>query len=895
MVFHSDTTERRRRAGRTGLLLIFIGRLLLWMRYKKHILGCTEILRRGSTGILFLSNHPGLIDPVLMYTILYPKFAPRAIADEYQVDRPILRTICRIIGVKPIPNLERRGIDHADEKGAAIDTIVQWLRNGDNVLLYPAGHIKRAYKEEIGASNSVAMILAQLPDVRIVLVRQNGIWGSSFSYGFSGKAPQVGAALLSGMKYLLYNCLLFMPRRHVKYEFIEAADLPRNAGREDINAWLEHVFNENAQPNTYVPYIRWTSEKTRYKEDPEMRTLHSDASAVPAATRDVVFNTLRELSGIENISGAQRLNFDLGLDSLHIAELNAWLHDEFGFDAGTPESLRVVDDVLLTAAGQGVSIRESGIRSAPKKWFGGDSSQTLTCPEGETLASVFLAQARRYPSRIVVADQLSGVLSYRHLVRAILAMSPMIKAEQGEYFGIMLPASVASVVSLLAVWFSAKIPVMINWTTGVRTVRHSLELLGVHKIITSRKLLQTLKQQGYEVAHIESQCIFLEDFKSLLSVRRKLGVFIQSYLPWHLKSPSVSADSPAVVLFTSGSETVPKAVPLSHTNILTNIHDILTRASIYESDKIIGMLPPFHSFGLTATVVLPLLCGVRVMYHANPTESAHIAGLIDEYKISVMLGTPSFLNGILRACDPSQLSTLRLAVTGAEKCPESVYTHMHAVCPDMMILEGYGVTECAPIIAVNSDRNPVPYTIGAVLPSYEYAIVHSETYKRVPQGAIGLLLVRGQSVFSGYLKYSGVSPFVPFDGRDWYATGDLVSEDEQGILTFRGREKRFVKIGGEMISLPAIESVLSNYYAHIDTEGSACAVEATANDQNPEIVLFTILDITREEVNRVIRDSGLSPLHNVRKVIIIEAIPMLGNGKTDYRSLKRILSENDMK
>jgi long-chain-fatty-acid--[acyl-carrier-protein] ligase len=281
------------------------------------------------------------------------------------------------------------------------------------------------------------------------------------------------------------------------------------------------------------------------------------------------------------------------------------------------------------------------------------------------------------------------------------------------------------------------------------------------------------------------------------------------------------------------------------------------------------------------------------VYHPDPTEAGMIARLVEAYRVSVLVGTPTFLNGILRASSRSQLATLRLAVTGAEKCPERVYDTLADLCPQATVLEGYGVTECSPIISLNEPADPRRGTIGRPLQSVEHAVVDVETGVRAAPGRQGMLLVRGPNVFHGYVNYEGDQPFVEFEGARWYRTGDLVSEDESGVLTFRGRLKRFTKLGGEMISLPAIEAVLTVHYPPADDGGPVVAVEATPDDEHPEIVLFTMIDIERETVNGHLREAGLSPLHNVRRVIRVDAIPVLGTGKTDYRSLREGLRERN--
>jgi long-chain-fatty-acid--[acyl-carrier-protein] ligase len=265
-----------------------------------------------------------------------------------------------------------------------------------------------------------------------------------------------------------------------------------------------------------------------------------------------------------------------------------------------------------------------------------------------------------------------------------------------------------------------------------------------------------------------------------------------------------------------------------------------------------------------------------------------IARLIGAYHATWLVGTPTFLDSITRAASVDDLSTITYAITGGEKCPDRLFDFIASKWPSFIIIEGYGITECSPIVSVNRENDPRKGTIGSAMPSVEYLLRDPETGLRVAPGGAGMLLVRGPSIFSGYLNYSGESPFEEFEGKTWYRTGDIVAEDKEGIFTFRGRLKRFVKLGGEMVSLPAIEEVLLTAFKREDEE-IPLAVESTGPETSPEIVLFTTKSISREQANAAISAAGLSPIHNIRMVKTVDAIPLLGSGKTNYRELKKLL------
>jgi long-chain-fatty-acid--[acyl-carrier-protein] ligase len=452
----------------------------------------------------------------------------------------------------------------------------------------------------------------------------------------------------------------------------------------------------------------------------------------------------------------------------------------------------------------------------------------------------------------------------------------------------MLPASVAAPVVYLATVFAGKIPVMVNWTVGTRNMTASLDLLGVKRILTAARLVEKLGSQGLDLGDLQSRFVLLEELGASVPKPAKIKAALRARLGWSGLQKATVRET-AVVLFTSGSESLPKAVPLTHRNFLTNIHDVTKVLRFNQQDKLIGVLPPFHSFGITGTLLLPLCAGIPVVYHPNPTEGGVVARLIEAYKVTLLIGTPTFLAGIVRAADDDKLKTLRVVVSGAEKCPLQLYETIAARWPQMKVVEGYGITECSPVVSANREEDLRPGTIGKIAPSVEYAIQDVETGLRAEKGRAGMLLVRGPSIFGGYLNYKGPSPFVEFEGKEWYRTGDLVSEAPDGVLTFSGRLKRFVKLGGEMISLPAIEEVLARFYVTENDEKPVLAVEATPQELNPELVLFTIRDIEREEANQRLREGGLSPIYNIRRVVRIDEIPVLGTGKTNYRALKDLL------
>lgn len=860
-------------------------RPLIALRYRVEIRGLDSVRARGRQGILFLPNHAALLDPVLLVVYLHPAFNVRPLADEHQIGRTAFGKLALLFGSRILPNLERSGVGARDRMRKAIRDIAEGLKAGENILFYPAGHLKRGYLETIGSASGTETLVKAVPSARTVLVRLNGLWGSSFSIGATGEMPDIGPALARGVKHLLLNGIFFTPRRRVTIEFVEPEDFPRSGTRAEINGYLERFYNQDAARNTYVPYGFWERGGPREMPEPARASRQSDASRVSPATRNLVLTRLREAAGRQDVKLEHDLSKDLGFDSLAIAELIPWLEEEFGFSVGTPDSLGTVADVVLAAAGQGVSARPSDVKPPPASWFGSQGDVRVhKVPPIDEVTRAFLFQAAARPDQPIIADQTSGVRTYRDLVTAILVLKPRLERMPGEYLGLMMPASVGATVFFYAALFAGKTVVMVNWTAGTRAIRHSLDMLGVKTVITARALQTKLEAAGVSLADFQDTFLFVEDLLGSIGTLEKLRAAAASRLSWSALERAKPRDV-AVVLFTSGSENLPKAVPLTHRNLMTDARGILMLGDVLEGDVTLGLLPPFHSFGLTTTIVLPVSIGMRTVFHPNPTESAILAKITEAYHASVLFCTPTFLNGLARVATDRELATMRLVVTGAERCPDALFATLRARWPSMLVLEGYGITECSPVVACNPDWRQVPGTVGVFLPVVEGAVVDLSFTRRMPPGETGMLIVRGPTIFSGYLNYSGESPFVEFEGQSWYRTGDLVSMADDGYITFRGRLKRFVKLGGEMVSLPAIEAVLQPHFGESD-DGPVIAVEAIGTADHADVVLFTRKPADRAEVNGWIKAAGLSALHNVRQVVVVESIPVLGTGKTDYRALK---------
>lgn len=867
-------------------LVSFSLSLLLRLRYRLVVTGLKELQHRTKDNrpLLFLPNHQALIDPVIIMSLLYPRFSPRPLVDEKQSDHPLAKYFMELVNAIYIPDLNMSGRDAKEQVFIGIEEIVASLKRGENVLMYPSGHISRGQMEVVGANSGAVSVVHGVPEARIVLIRMRGLWGSRFSraHGLPTLLGDVGKLFLR----VLANGLFFMPRRTVRLEVVEPDDFPVDGNKQIINQYLEAFYNAEPDKKTEIPSYWWQGSQPIYHDEAQPEFNRQDTDSVPESIRSLVLTRLTELSGMDEMQESDKLSADLGMDSLILAEFGSWLHEEFGVATENLEVLQTVSDCILAAGGIMPVLSGVPLKPVSSQWFAQVDERELVFSEGENIVELFLAQACKHPDQVILSDQVSGDKTWRQLIMAVYALLPEFENIPDQRIGIMMPASVSAVVSWLVVMFSGKEPVMVNWTSGTSNIQYSLQTVGVRKVITAKALTSQLEQRGVELDTIKVSWLYLEEIAGRIHAGRKIMALLKSRLPWQKLRQAEIAQN-AAILFTSGSEARPKAVPLTHANFLANAQDFSQILSLSSQDRLLGILPVFHSLGLAGTVILPLCTGLRTVYWSNPTEGAQLARMIGAYGVTTLISTPTFLHGILRAGKPDLLRSLRLVFSGAEKCPDHVFALLEEHYPQIVLCEGYGVTECSPVITVNSPGAPQPGTIGTILASMEYVLLDPEDNRPVSSGKNGRLLVRGPNVFSGYLG-DAPSPFVDFAGKSWYDTGDLMFERNE-VFVFAGRLKRFVKIGGEMISLPAIEQVLEAYYP--TGEGPILAVTATANEQHPELILLTVLETSRQEANQVIRDAGLSPLHNIRAVRQVNEIPLLGTGKTDYTTITRLVNE----
>jgi len=482
--------------------------------------------------------------------------------------------------------------------------------------------------------------------------------------------------------------------------------------------------------------------------------------------------------------------------------------------------------------------------------------------------------------RVAIEDPVSGMLSYKRLLAgaAILGAKLMPIAQEGRAVGVMLPNVNAAVVTILGLMTAGRVPAMINFTSGAANILSACKAAQIDTILSSRAFIERARL-GNLVAAIEKavRIIYLEDIRAGITLGDKIRGLINANKPLVERKP----DDWAAILFTSGSEGVPKGVVLSHRNMLANAAQAAARIDFGREDKVFNVLPMFHSFGLTVGVMLPLVFGVRVYLYPSPLHYRTVAELIYAVNATIMFGTDTFLAGYARVAHPYDFRSLRYILAGAEPVKETTRrTYMEKF--GLRILEGYGVTETAPALALNTPMFNKFGTVGRILPGMEARL---EKVEGVEEG--GRLYVRGPNVMLGYLQADNPGVLErPVEG--WHDTGDIVAIDEQGFLTIKGRARRFAKVGGEMISLAALEALASELWPN-----ALSAVVAVPDPRRGErlILLTQQKGATRGDFQSFAKAKHASELMIPSEVWVLDKLPVLATGKADMVAVGKLVEE----
>jgi acyl-[acyl-carrier-protein]-phospholipid O-acyltransferase/long-chain-fatty-acid--[acyl-carrier-protein] ligase len=481
------------------------------------------------------------------------------------------------------------------------------------------------------------------------------------------------------------------------------------------------------------------------------------------------------------------------------------------------------------------------------------------------------AWQNRDTGRPALEDPIAGKLSYRKLILGAQALGGKLAAitRVGENVGVLLPNSNGVAVTFFALQTIGRVPAMLNFSAGATNISSACRAADVKIILTSRVFVEKGKLESLILTlSRQARVVYLDDLRKEIGTMDKLRGFLAGARPRVARV----ANDPAVVLFTSGSEGAPKGVVLSHRNILANAAQALARVDANSDDKVFNALPVFHSFGLTGGLMMPLLAGVPVYLYPSPLHYRIVPELIYVSNSTILFGTDTFLAGYARTAHAYDFRSLRLVLAGAEAVKERT-REVYARRFGLRILEGYGVTETSPVLAMNTPMANKPGTVGRLSPLMKARL---EPVPGIEEG--GRLHVSGPNVMLGYLRADKPGQLEPLaDG--WYDTGDIVAIDAEGFITIKGRAKRFAKIAGEMISLSAVEAMVAALWPQAQ---SAVVSIPDARKGEKLVLVTTQADATREALLKQARASGATELSAPGLVMVVDRVPLLGTGKTDY-------------
>ncbi len=501
--------------------------------------------------------------------------------------------------------------------------------------------------------------------------------------------------------------------------------------------------------------------------------------------------------------------------------------------------------------------------------------------QGGVFDALIDASDRFGARRPILEDQERKPLAYRDLIRASFALGRRIApfTARGEPVGVLLPSTSGAVVTFFALQAFGRVPTMLNFTAGPRNLKGAVAVARVKTVLTSHRFIAQARLEDL-IGELQgdTRIVYLEDIREKIGPLDRVYALIAGAAP-HLFRAPVNASDPGAILFTSGSFAAPRGVQLSQGNLTANARQVADHVDLDPAWIFFNPLPVFHSFGLTAGVLTPILHGLKAFQYPSPLHTKIIPDLVRDTGASVLLSTDTFLGQYIRAAAPGDFTGLKFVVCGAEKVREETRrAFTEAAGPGPVIVEGYGATEAGPVIAVNAPRDNHPGTVGQLLAGIEARL---EPVDGITGG--GRLHVRGPNIMTGYLDAGSDSLSAPPDG--WHDTGDIVSIDDRGLVRILGRAKRFAKIGGEMVSLSAVEDLASAVWPD-----RWRAAAATPDKRKGERLVLIVegLPVDARALADHAQAAGVPEIAVPRKIICVPAPILLGSGKTDYGAVQRI-------
>ena len=851
---------------------------------------------------LVLPSHVALIDPVIISAFLWRKkwLSPVVTEDYYKV--PVLKQIFNSIWAISIPDLTW-------DKAKSLDTdAIMWnitkaLSSWRNILLYPQWALARQWFQSIVGKKTAFYAAQQLPkNAKILTVSIRWLRWSRSSRAWTWRAPNLALFALKGLLFTVFNLIFFVPKRKVEIEIKDSTILLQKICKKWVDAFnqeLEKIYNAKWEEKlNYLTGLFWYN-TTKNKKEPDViqwsikdlkRTAFSWNADIPENVLKKVIDIIKKIKPEYSWKTSLDTNLvlDCFFDSLDMAELKSSVQATYS-DASNPPllDLKTVWDVAMMAIWKSASNEEL----KPCNWISPKDSKVVyahvkqVIHEDSTLLSAMKESLKSNRNYSFCYDSIFWVQSRNDFLIKAYLIADLLKTIPWERIAIMLPSLSATSLLVVGCYLANKIPVMLNRTQSEEAFHHCIKSQNVKAILTAKSFYQKIQTPRLK----KYQMTFFEDMLKTISLKQKLTAVIKAK---RFRLPKKISNI-AVVLFTSWSEALPKTVELTHENVL---HDILWTAGLVwlkMNDVDICFLPPFHSFWFILWIAIPLITWVRVVFTPDPNDSKTIANLVEHTKSTLLASTPTFLNWIVQIAKEKQLNSLRIAVVWAERCPKDLFTKFSKKSPNATIIEWYWITECSPIIAVNPLKRNAKikrWTVWLPILWESVKILDIDTNEELPAKKEWMIFVRWLNMFGWYVDKKLESPFVEIDGKQWYKTGDLWFLDNDWYLTISGRLKRFVKIAWEMISLPAIETVLSRKWKNSDwTE--CLAIESQEDDWNVILTLFTTENLELKEVNSYLHEQWVTNLVAIDEIIKLKEIPMLWTWKVDHVQLKKILVE----
>ncbi|GAB0174954.1 MAG: hypothetical protein HHAS10_08330 [Candidatus Altimarinota bacterium] len=865
-----------------------VARFFLRLRYRVRIEGMKEFDHPGP--IIVFPNHPALVDPMIMITEIGRKKILSPVMTETYINTPGLGPILHAMKTVPVGDLARGG--NIDDVEKAFEGIRKGIENKQNILIYPSGHIYVQPFEHIVGKKMAFEIVSRLPDdAKIIVARTKGLWGSIWGKAYTGESPKLMKVLTKSLWYIFSNGIFFVPKREVTIEYKDMTEQLRMWKKEGLDAFnqnLQDYYNHSGNEECrFIKHYFYHNDVLGKKEPEAIAGSIAELEKKTEVNIDIPAETLKDIRkkvatikkiDLKDIKDESNLVLELHCDSLDMAEIKSVIQKDYPNSSNPPIGLlKTPKDLAYMSLG--VSLGEEKL---PRCTFQPRTETNIVYKysEGDTILSEAKKVFKSEKNSPFLYDAILGEMTRDEFLLRSYVISTYLSRIKDDRIGIMIPALSSTSLLLFGVYLSGKLPVMLNWTVGEKSFAHCMNFAGLEVILTSKKFYE--KIQSPWLAAFEGKMVFIEDIIKDLSFSMKGIAVIKKFF---FLLPKKRED--AVMLFTSGSESLPKAILLTHKNILCDIEGALALVPFKKNETIIGFLPPFHSFGFTINTIFPFVAPVQAAYTPDPGDARTIGKILLHTQASIVSATPTFLRMILSGNEAHSLTSLKFAFVGAEKCNDEVFSLFRKKCPEAIILEGYGITECSPIVTVNPLSKQLKGSAGKFLPTIIPMIRSLDNKESLKAGEQGMIYITGPSIFGGYIDPNLESPFDEFDGKKWYKTGDLGYIDEEGFLFITGRLKRFVKIAGEMISLPFIEGILLEKYGN--PEVTTLAIEAKEENGNVTIVAFTNFEESVDVINDYIHTHGASNLVKIARVEKLNAIPILGTGKTDYKQLKSLI------